>query len=216
MNENSNKIKVKVITHEKVVFERDVDELYVQSTDGRLGILPNHIPVVCALDIGVTKVIVDKEPIHITTMAGVLQFSQNEATILTDIAELGDDIDLTDLNLKTILGSIFSFFALIMGVPFTDCASVGAMMGEKLVLNEFIAYTDLVGLQGIITHKAEVIASFALCGFANFGSVAIQIGGIGELAPSRRKDLATLGIKALICGTFASYISACMAGILLG
>lgn len=98
MNENSNKIKVKVITHEKVVFERDIDELYVQSTDGRLGILPNHIPVVCALDIGVTKVIVDKEPIHITTMAGVLQFSQNEATILTDIAELGDDIDLARAN----------------------------------------------------------------------------------------------------------------------
>ncbi len=98
MNENSNKIKLKVITHEKLVFERDVDELYVQSTDGRLGILPNHIPVVCALDIGVTKVIVDKEPIHITTMAGVLQFSQNEATILTDIAELGDDIDLARAN----------------------------------------------------------------------------------------------------------------------
>ena len=98
MNENSTKIKLKVITHEKVVFERDVDELYVQSTDGRLGILPNHIPVVCALDIGVTKVIVDKEPIHITTMAGVLQFSQNEATILTDIAELGDDIDLARAN----------------------------------------------------------------------------------------------------------------------
>lgn len=98
MNENSNKIKVKVITHEKVVFERDVDELYVQSTDGRLGILPNHIPIVCALDIGVTKVVVDKEPIHITTMAGVLQFSQNEATILTDIAELGDNIDLARAN----------------------------------------------------------------------------------------------------------------------
>ena len=125
-------------------------------------------------------------------------------------------IDLTHLNLKSVLGLIFSFFALIMGVPFADASSVGALMGEKLVLNEFLAYTDLVSLQGIITHKAEVIASFALCGFANFGSVAIQIGGIGELAPSRRKDLARLGIKALVCGTFASYISACMAGILLG
>ena len=83
-------------------------------------------------------------------------------------------------------------------------------------LNEFIAYTDLVALQNALAHKSVVIASFALCGFANFGSVAIQIGGIGELAPSRRKDLAQLGIKALICGTFASYISACMAGILLG
>ena len=125
-------------------------------------------------------------------------------------------IDLTDLNLKSILGLIFSFFALIMGVPFTDASAVGALMGEKLVLNEFIAYTDLIAIQNLLTHKSIVIASFALCGFANFGSVAIQIGGIGELAPSRRKDLAQLGIKALICGTFASYISACMAGILLG
>ena len=125
-------------------------------------------------------------------------------------------IDLTDLNLKSILGLVFSFFAFIMGVPFSDASAVGALMGEKLVLNEFIAYTDLIGIQNALTHKSIVIASFALCGFANFGSVAIQIGGIGELAPSRRKDLAQLGIKALICGTFASYISACMAGILLG
>ena len=125
-------------------------------------------------------------------------------------------IDLADLNLKSILGLIFSFFAFIMGVPFSDASAVGALMGEKLVLNEFIAYTDLIGIQNALTHKSIVIASFALCGFANFGSIAIQIGGIGELAPSRRKDLAQLGIKALICGTFASYISACMAGILLG
>ena len=87
MNENSNKIKIKIITHEKVVFEENVDELYVKTTDGALGILPNHVPVVCALDIGVTRVIKDKEPICITTMGGVLQFSENEATILTDIAE---------------------------------------------------------------------------------------------------------------------------------
>ena len=95
MNENSNKIKLKIITHEKVVYEADIDELYVQSTDGRLGILPNHIPIVCA---GVTKVVINKEPICITTMAGVLQFSENEATILTDIAELGSDIDLARAN----------------------------------------------------------------------------------------------------------------------
>lgn len=125
-------------------------------------------------------------------------------------------IDLSDLNLKSILGSLFSVLAVIMGVPIADASSVGALMGTKLVLNEFIAYTDLITIQNVISHKALVIASFALCGFANFGSVAIQIGGIGELAPSRRKDLAQLGIKALICGTFASYVSACMAGILLG
>ena len=98
MKENSNKIKFKIITHEKVVLERDIDELYVQSTDGRLGILPNHIPIVCALDIGVTKIVENKVPTCITTMAGVLQFSENEATILTDIAELGDDIDIARAN----------------------------------------------------------------------------------------------------------------------
>ena len=103
-----------------------------------------------------------------------------------------------------------------MGVPLADISNVGALMGTKLVLNEFIAYTDLIALKDVLAHKSIVIASFALCGFANFGSVAIQIGGIGELAPSRRADLAQLGIKALICGTLASYISACMAGILLG
>ncbi len=124
-------------------------------------------------------------------------------------------IDLAHLSIKTILGAFFSFFALIVGTPLSDVTSVGALMGEKFVLNEFIAYTDLVTIKEMLSDKAIVIASFALCGFANFGSVAIQIGGIGELAPNRRKDLAKLGIKALICGTLASYISAAMAGMLL-
>lgn len=123
-------------------------------------------------------------------------------------------IDLSHLSIKSILGLFFSFFALIVGTPIQDVANVGALMGEKLVLNEFIAYTDLIAIKDILSYKALVIASFALCGFANFGSIAIQIGGIGELAPSRRKDLAKLGIKALICGTLASYVSAAMAGIL--
>ena len=124
-------------------------------------------------------------------------------------------IDLSTLSIKSILGALFSFFALIMGVPFENITQVGALMGEKLVLNEFIAYTDLIAIKDVLTPKAITIASIALCGFANFGSIAIQIGGIGELAPSRKKDIAMLGMKALIAGTFASYISACMAGILL-
>lgn len=124
-------------------------------------------------------------------------------------------IDLSNLSLKSILGSIFSLFALVMGVPFENITQVGALMGEKLVLNEFIAYTDLIAIKDTLTPKAITIASIALCGFANFGSIAIQIGGIGELAPTRRQDIAKLGIKALIAGTFASYISACMAGILM-
>lgn len=137
-------------------------------------------------------------------MVGVLHVPQNL---------LG--IDIAHLSLKEILGTIFSCFAYIMGVPFKEASSVGALMGTKLVFNEFIAYMDLVQMKEFLSPKSIIIASFALCGFANFGSIAIQIGGIGELAPSRRRDLAKLGIKALICGTFASYISACIAGILL-
>lgn len=124
-------------------------------------------------------------------------------------------IDLTNLSLKSILGVIFSFFALVMGVPVENINEVGSLMGEKLVLNEFIAYKDLVLIKDALSPKALTIASIALCGFANFGSIAIQIGGIGELAPERKADIAKLGIRALVAGTFASYISASMAGILM-
>lgn len=88
------KIHFKVITHEKIVYEDDIDELYVQAADGRLGILKNHIPVICALNVGVTKVVKDKVAQCIATMGGILQFANNKATILTDIAELDCDIDI--------------------------------------------------------------------------------------------------------------------------
>ena len=122
---------------------------------------------------------------------------------------------MTQLSLKEILGAIFSLFAVVMGVPFKDALDVGALMGTKLVFNEFIAYLDLTAIKAMLSEKSIIIATFALCGFANLGSIAIQIGGIGELAPNRRKDLAKLGVKALVCGTLAYYLSACIAGILL-
>ncbi len=124
-------------------------------------------------------------------------------------------IDLKTLSLKQILGALFSVFAWAMGVPGKDVRSVGSLMGTKMVLNEFVAYLDLINMKASLTPKALVIASFALCGFANFSSIAIQVGGIGELAPDRRHDLAKLGMKALICGTLASYLSATIAGILM-
>lgn len=126
-------------------------------------------------------------------------------------------LNLADLQLKDILGSFFSIFAWAMGVPWNEAHVVGSLMGTKLVINEFVAYTDLAPMIAAksLSPKALVIASFALCGFANFGSVAIQIGGIGELAPNRRRDLARLGIKAMVCGTMASYVSATLAGMLL-
>lgn len=124
--------------------------------------------------------------------------------------------DLSTLSFNTIMGRIFSLFAWTMGVPVQDIFTAGSLMGTKLVINEFVAYSDLKPLlmSGVLLPKSVVIISFALCGFANFSSIAIQVGGIGALAPSRRTDLAQLGIRALICGTLASYLSATIAGIL--
>jgi len=126
-------------------------------------------------------------------------------------------LDLNNLRLKDVVGAIFSLIAIIMGVPPKESLSVGSLMGTKMVINEFVAYSDLSPMiaKGILSAKSIVIASFALCGFANFSSVAIQLGGIGAIAPNRKADLARLGLKAMICGTMASYISASLAGILL-
>ncbi|MBI1271233.1 NupC/NupG family nucleoside CNT transporter [bacterium] len=129
-------------------------------------------------------------------------------------------VDLAHLKLQDIFGAVFAPIAFLMGVPWQDAHTVGILMGKKIVINEFVAYSDLSAmLKGTaditMGAKAETIATFALCGFANFSSVAIQIGGIGEIAPSRREDLARLGVKALICGTMASYLSATLAGLLM-
>jgi CNT family concentrative nucleoside transporter len=133
----------------------------------------------------------------------------------------GLGIDLAHLKLFDLFGLAFAPIAWLMGVPWGDTQVVGRLMGEKLVLNEFVAYTELAkitkGLSEIhLSPRAETVATFALCGFANFSSIAIQVGGIGEIAPSRRQDLARLGVRALICGTLASYLSATLAGLLTG
>ncbi len=128
---------------------------------------------------------------------------------------LGLNVD--NLRLKDVVGAFFSLFAIVMGVPPAESLHVGSLMGTKMVINEFVAYSDLTPMiqQGLLSAKSVVIASFALCGFANFSSIAIQLGGIGVLVPNRKADLARLGFKAMLCGTMASYISASLAGILL-
>jgi CNT family concentrative nucleoside transporter len=126
-------------------------------------------------------------------------------------------LDVNNLGLKDVFGAFFSLFAIVMGVPPAESFEVGSLMGTKMVINEFVAYTDLVPIiaEGALSTKSVVIASFALCGFANFSSIAIQLGGIGAMVPNRKADLARLGFKAMICGTMASYISASLAGILM-
>ena len=131
------------------------------------------------------------------------------------LGKMGSLADFPQLSLNYLLGKVFSVFAWAMGVPGKDVEAAGALMGTKMVVNEFVAYIELVKLKPTLDPKTIAITSFALCGFANFSSIAIQIGGIGELAPTRRRDLARLGFKALICGTLASYMSATLAGLLL-
>lgn len=123
---------------------------------------------------------------------------------------------MADLSMNFILGKLFSVFAWAMGVPAQDVERAGSLMGTKMVVNEFVAYLDMVKIKDQLAPKTVAIVSFALCGFANFSSIAIQVGGIGELAPTRRSDLARLGFRALIAGTLASYMSATFAGLVLG
>ncbi len=118
-------------------------------------------------------------------------------------------------SLQGILGRIFAPVAWLLGVKYNDCATVGNLLGTRMILNEFVAFVDLGKIGSTLDPKSFVITTFALCGFANLSSVAIQIGGIGGLAPSRKSDLAQLGLKAMMAGTMANFMSACIAGMLL-
>ena len=124
-------------------------------------------------------------------------------------------MDIENLSMRMIFGKIFSIFALLIGIPLEEVSTVGSFLGTKFILNEAIAFTDLSMIRDTLSDKSFIITTFALSGFANLSSVAVQISGIGEIAPNQRKNLARVGIKALIAGTLTSYISACMAAMLL-
>jgi CNT family concentrative nucleoside transporter len=118
------------------------------------------------------------------------------------------------LSLTLILGYLLSPIAWIIGVPWHDAVTVGGLIGTKVVVNEFVAYIDLGTLKATLSDKATLISTYALCGFANFSSIAIQIGGIGGIAPDRRKDLAIFGLRAVLGGSLATMMTATIAGVL--
>lgn len=122
-----------------------------------------------------------------------------------------------ELSLEYILSYGLAPLAWLMGIPWADCGAVGALLGKRTILNEFIAYLDLQALieEGTISDRSIIIATYALCGFANIGSIGIQIGGIGGIAPNRQSDLARLGVRAMIGGTLACFMTASIAGLLL-
>ncbi len=119
------------------------------------------------------------------------------------------------VRLETILGWLNAPFAWLMGVPAKDCTVIGQILGERIVLNEFYGYLSLTNPKTVVDTRSFVIATYALCGFANFASIAIQVGGIGSLAPERRPEMARLGVRSMLGGVLASYLTATIAGILL-
>ena len=139
------------------------------------------------------------------------------------IAMINYILGFADTSMQALLGFIFKPLAWSMGVPWEEAGIIGSLMGEKIVLTELVAYGDLGNIlkeqaltgKEILSERSVVIASYALCGFANFGSIGIQLGGIGAMAPGRRKDLAELAIKAMIGGALASWMTATIAGMLI-
>jgi CNT family concentrative nucleoside transporter len=119
-----------------------------------------------------------------------------------------------DFKLQTVFGWVFGPLAFILGAPSQDAAVVGTLIANKTVINEFFAFSMMKGVVGSLTEKGKLIATFALCGFANFSSIGIQIGGIGGLAPSRKSDLARLGFRALLAGSLVSFMTAAIAGLI--
>jgi CNT family concentrative nucleoside transporter len=135
---------------------------------------------------------------------------------LTGLNDVARATTGTPLSLELLFGVVFQYVAFLLGVPWQDALSVGGLMGIKLVVNEFVAYmrmSEIVGA-GHLSTKSIVIATYALCGFANFSSIAIQIGGISPLAENRRSDIARLGLRAVLGGTIATWMMAAIAGVL--
>jgi concentrative nucleoside transporter, CNT family len=132
---------------------------------------------------------------------------------ITRINALFPDFELT---IESLLGWVIAPIAFIVGVPWTDAVNMGSLLGTKVVLNEFVAYLQMADMveQGMLSPKTITMATFALCGFANFSSIAIQIGGIGGLAPGRKSELASFGLLAVLAGSLANLMTATIAGML--
>jgi CNT family concentrative nucleoside transporter len=147
----------------------------------------------------------------------LLAFVALIALLNASITTVGSWFGAGDLSLQKLLGLALAPVAWLLGVPWEDASRVGALLGMKTVLNEFIAYGELADLMAAnaLAPRSAVIASYALCGFANFGSLAILLGGIGGLAPSRRPEVAQLGLRSILSGSLATFMTGCVAGILV-
>ncbi|TVN67865.1 NupC/NupG family nucleoside CNT transporter [Vibrio cholerae] len=137
------------------------------------------------------------------------------AMVNTGLENLGDLVGFSGITLQAMFGYLFVPLAWVIGIPSHEVLAAGSYIGQKVVMNEFVAFIDFVEHKALLSEHSQVIITFALCGFANIGSIAIQLGSIGVIAPERRSEVANLGIKAVIAGTLANLMSACLAGIFI-
>ncbi|HDV5390506.1 TPA: NupC/NupG family nucleoside CNT transporter [Vibrio cholerae] len=137
------------------------------------------------------------------------------AMVNTGLENLGDLVGFSGITLQAMFGYLFAPLAWVIGIPSHEVLAAGSYIGQKVVMNEFVAFIDFVKHKALLSEHSQVIITFALCGFANIGSIAIQLGSIGVIAPERRSEVANLGIKAVIAGTLANLMSACLAGIFI-
>jgi CNT family concentrative nucleoside transporter len=174
--------------------------------------------------LGTVKLEIERTDVNVIDAAGRgtsegLQLAINVGAMLISfvalIAMTNALLGVVGLSLQQIFGWVFAPIAWSLGVPWRDAPTIGNLLGTRMVLNEFIAFAELGRLEDSLDPRSFTIATFALCGFANFSSIGIQIGGIGALVPTRRHDLARLGLRAMIAGTLANFVSACIAAMLL-
>jgi CNT family concentrative nucleoside transporter len=172
---------------------------------------------------GTVKLETEKTDVNVIDAAGRgtgegLHLALNVAAMLISfvslVALLNAILGVVGLSMQQILGWVFSPVAWSLGVPWRDAATVGNLLGTRMVLNEFIAFAALGPMEGTLDPRSFMIATFALCGFANFASIGIQIGGIGALVPERRHDLAKLGFRAMLAGTLANFVTAIIVALL--
>lgn len=145
----------------------------------------------------------------------LIAFVSAIAMVNTGLENLGDLVGFSGITLQAMFGYLFAPLAWVIGIPSHEVLAAGSYIGQKVVMNEFVAFIDFVEHKALLSEHSQVIITFALCGFANIGSIAIQLGSIGVIAPERRSEVANLGIKAVIAGTLANLMSACLAGIFI-
>ncbi|MEH1923033.1 NupC/NupG family nucleoside CNT transporter [Nostoc sp.] len=190
-------------------------ETEVSETVGKVkaDVKTNYVNVIDATTTGA----IDGVKLAVNVGVMIIAFLGLLAALNALLGWLGSFVGLQQLSLQWILSFIMAPVAWLMGIPWADCRQVGALLGTKTILNEFIAFLDLKALieSGKISQRAIIITTYALCNFANIGSIGITIGGITGIAPNRQHDLARMGLRSMIGGSLAGFITACIAGILI-